>query len=180
MLEVPLSPVPAREKTASLTDFDWDLGLGLGLGLPVEIAPLYAMQSSAIQWILETSTDNIAAAAGMLPEIEWPAENNVVVVFESTYRLKSHFRACFDLVQQILPLAQARATVCLRAMYRFDVEQDVKNLFYFRLDGNIVSHRDPSFSYYMIPDQGFLAVSCAVVSPSYWTWHPSHYMAVCG
>ena len=33
--------------------------------------------------MLETSTDmdKIAAAAGMLPEIEWPAEDNAVVVF---------------------------------------------------------------------------------------------------
>ena len=98
MLEVPLSPVPACEETASLTDFDRDLGLGL----PVEIAPLYAVQSSAIQWILETSTDmdNIAAAAGMLPEVEWPASEDNLQLLSSTYRLKSYFRACFDPAQQ--------------------------------------------------------------------------------
>ena len=153
----PMSPVPAREETASSTDFDWDLGLDL----PIEIAPVYAVQSSAIQWILEISTDmdNIAAAAGMLPETEWPAEDNAVVVFT---RLKSHFLACFDSTRQILPLAQARATTCLKAMCRFDAEQDMKNLLFFSSDGYVTSHSDPSFAYYMIPEQGFLAVSWAV------------------
>ena len=154
-----LSPVPAREETASLTGFD--LNLDLDLDLPVEIAQVYAMQCSAVQWILETSTDmdNIAAAAGMLPEIEWPAEDNVDVVFN---RLKRHFLACFDSTRQILPAAQAQATACLKAMCHFDVERDMKNSFRFHSDGYIASLLDRSFSYYMIPDQGFLSVSCAV------------------
>ena len=156
---VPLTPVPAREETASLTGFD--LNMDLDLDLPVETAQVYAVQSSAVQWILETSTDmdNIAAAVGMLPEIEWPAEDNVKVVFE---QLESHFRACFDPTRQILPLAQARATACLKAMCHVDVEQNMKNLFYLFPDGYIASDLDPSFSYCMVPDQGFLVVSCTV------------------
>ena len=151
-----MPPVPAREGTASLTDFVWDLGLGL----PVETAPAYAVQSSAIQWILETSTDmdNIAAAIGMLPEIEWPAEDNVVVVFN---RLKSHFHACFDPVRQILPLAQARAVACLKAMCQFNVEQDMTNEVWCYSDGHIYVISYPG-SYYVIPDHDFLAVSFAV------------------
>ena len=151
---VSLPPVHAGEETAFL-----DLDLDLDLVLPIEVAQVYAVQSSAVQWILETSTDmdNIAAAAGMLPEIEWPAEDNVDVVFN---RLKNHFCACFDSTQQILPLAQARATACLKAMCHFDVEQDMKKLFSFYSNGYI-SSIDHSF-YYMIPNEGFLTVSCAV------------------
>ena len=153
-----MTPVSAREGTASLTNFVWDLGLDL----PVEIAPVSAVQSSAIQWILETSTDmdNIAAAAGMLPEIEWPHEDNVLAVFN---RLKSHFHACFDPTRKILPLAQARAIACLKAMCHLNVEQHMKNEFCFYSDGHIciISYPDSGI-YYMIPDQGFLAVSFAV------------------
>ena len=153
-----LFPVPAREETASLTGFD--LNLGLDLDLPVEIAQVYAVQCSAVQWILETSTDmdNIAAAAGMLPEIEWPAEDNVKVVFD---QLKSHFLACFDSTRQIIPAAQAQATACLKAMCHFDVERDMKNLSYLSSSGYINSIH-LGYPYYMIPDQGFLTVSCAV------------------
>ena len=79
---LPLPPVPAGEETASLNELDLDLGLDLEL--PVEIAQVYVVQSSAVKWILKTSTnmDNIGAAAGILPEIEWPAEDNVDVVFK--------------------------------------------------------------------------------------------------
>ena len=159
---VPLPPVPAREEMVSLNELD--LNLNLDLDLPVETAQVYAVQSSAVQWILETSTDmdNIAAAAGMLPEIEWPAEDNVDVVFN---RLKSHFRACFDSAQQILPLAQARATACLKAMCHMDIEQNMKNFFTLDSNGCIDSDLDLGFFYYMIPDRGYLTVSCAVTYP---------------
>ena len=156
---VPLPPVPPGEETASLNELDLDLGLDLEL--PVEIAQVYAVQSSAVKWILKTSTDmdNIGAAAGILPEIEWPAEDNVDVVFK---RLKSHFHACFDPKGHILPIAQAGATACLKAMCCFDVEQDLKNLFHLPPSGYISSGLDRSFYYSMIPDQGFLTISCAV------------------
>ena len=154
---VPLPPVPAGEETVSLNE----LNLYLDLDLPMEIAQVYAVQSSAVKWILETSTDmdNIAAAAGMLPEIEWPAEDNVDGVFD---QLKIHFHACFDPTRQILPVAQAGATACLKAMCRFDVEQDMKNLFRLPPTGYISSGLDHSFYYSMIPDQGFLTIACTV------------------
>ena len=156
---VPPPPVLAGDETASLNKLDLDLYRDLYL--PVAIAQVYAVQSSAVKWILETSTDmdNIAAAAGMIPEIEWPAEENVDVVFD---RLKNHFRACFDPTRQILPLAQAQATACLKAMCCFDVEQDMENLFHLSSSGFIYSELYPSFFYSMIPDQGFLTISCAV------------------
>ena len=156
---VPLSPVPAGEEMASLNELDLDLELELEL--PVEIAQIYAVQSSAVKWILETSTDmdNIAAAAGMLPEIVWPAEDDVDVVFK---RLRSHFHACFDPTGHILPVAQAGATACLKAMCCLDVEHDLKNLFHLPPSGYLSSGLDHSFYYSMIPDQGFLTISCAI------------------
>ena len=149
---VPLSSVPAGEETATLNELDLDLDLEL----PVEMAQIYAVQSSAVKWILETSTDmdNMAAAAGMIPEIEWPAEGNVDVAFD---RLKSHFYACFDHTRHILPVAQAGATACLKAMCCFDGEQGLKNLYLFP-SGVIYS----GGFYHMIPDQGVLTISCVV------------------
>ena len=121
---------------------------------------VYAVQSSAVHWILETSTDidNIAAAAGMVPEIGWPAEDAVTNVLD---RLKSHFYACFDPTRQILPLAQARAVACMRAMSHFFVEPDRLNLFSIYPDGCIYS-RDDHHMYRMLPDQAYLVVRCAV------------------
>ena len=45
--------------------------------------------SNAVQWTLETTTnmDIIATAASMIPEIEWPDEDDVTNVLE---RLKGH------------------------------------------------------------------------------------------
>ena len=154
---VPLPPVPAGDETVSLNESCLDLDLDL----PVEIAQVYAVQSSAVKWILETSTDmdNIVTAAGMIPEIEWPVEEIVDVVFD---RLKSHFHSCFHPTRDIKPLAQAQATACLKAMCHVDIEQDLKNLFHLSSNGHLDSKLDSSFHYFMIPDQAFLTISCAV------------------
>ena len=89
---------------------------------PVEIAQSCAIQSRAVRWIIETSTDmdNIAAAAGMVPEIEWMAAEGVTEMLD---RLKNHLYACFDPTQHILPLAQPRAVACLKAISHCSVEQ---------------------------------------------------------
>jgi Family of unknown function (DUF6535) len=77
-------------------------------------AQVYAVQSGAVQWILETTTDTdiITTAARMISEIEWPAEHDVTDVL---HRLTVHFDACFDATQMVLPLAQTRAVACFRA-----------------------------------------------------------------
>ena len=90
----------------------------------VEIAESHAIQSRAVQWIIEISTDmdNIAAAAGMVPEIEWPDAEDVTDMLD---RLKGHFYACFDPARHILPLAQARAIACLKAISHCTTSQAI-------------------------------------------------------
>ena len=127
---------------------------------PIEILRSQAIQSRAVQWIIETSTDidNMAAAAGMVPEIEWPAAEDVTDMLE---RLKGHFYACFDPTQHILPLAQARAVAYLKAISYCSVEQSQGNPF------KIFSHGYIDFEYdlYMTPDQTFLVVVSALGYP---------------
>ena len=91
----------AGEQTASFEVLD----LGFPRPLP-EAAHETKIQSSAVQWILETSTDTdvITAVARMVPEIEWPED-----VLDMVYRLHRQFRGCFDSTRCILPLAEARA-----------------------------------------------------------------------
>ena len=88
----------------------------------IEIAQSHAIQSRAVRWIIETSTDmdNIAAAAGMVPEIEWTAAEGVTDMRD---RLGSHFHVCFDPTGHISPLAQARAVACFKAISQCSVEQ---------------------------------------------------------
>jgi Family of unknown function (DUF6535) len=138
--------------------------LDLGFrGSHTELAQAYAIQASAVQWILETSTDSdiVAAAARMVLEIEWPAKDDVTDVLQ---RLKSHFYACFDPTQQILPLAQARAAACIKAMSHFCVERDMGNPFHIYPEGAIVSSSD-RYIYHMVPDHDFLVASCGVELP---------------
>jgi hypothetical protein len=115
---------PAGEQSASTGKFD----LG-SLELKPELAEVYAVQSDAVQWILETSTDIdiiTGAAASMVPDIKWPAAVDVTGVLG---RLQSHFYACLDPIQQILPIAQARAVACLKAMCHFYVERNMSRPF---------------------------------------------------
>ena len=138
-------------------------GLDLGLlDLPIEIAQVHAAQSSAVQWILETSTDidNVEAAAGMVPEIEWPAAEDVTGALD---RLESQFYACFDPTRGMLPLARSRALACLKATCHFSVERDLRNPFHILPDGAVFS-RDIYEFYRMVPDPAYLMV-CAVYHP---------------
>ena len=106
-----------REHTEERLDLDL-------LDLPVKIARLRVIQSCTVQWIIETSTDmdNIAAAAGMIPEIEWLATEGVT---DMLCRLTRHFYAYFDPAQHILPLAQVQAVASLKAIliHHCSVEQ---------------------------------------------------------
>jgi Family of unknown function (DUF6535) len=126
-------------------------------------AQVNAVQSSAIHWILETTTDTdiISTAARMILEIEWPAEDDVTDVVD---RLKGHFYACFDPTRQMLPLAQARAVACLKARYHFCVERDLRNPFHIYSDGDMVSNDDDN-TYHMPPDHDFRVVRCAAGYP---------------
>ena len=126
----------------------------------VERAQPYVVQSSAVQWIIETSTDidNIAAAAGMVPETEWPAAEDVTGVLD---RLKSHLYACFDPTGEIIPLARAGAMECMKAICQFEVERDRANALFVLPHGEIYS-RDNDNRYYLLPDQAYLVVCYAV------------------
>ena len=130
---------------------------------PVEIAQSRAIQSSAVRWIIETSTDmdNIAAAAGMVPEIEWPAAEGVTDMLD---RLRSHFNACFDPTNNILPLAQARAVACLKAIHHCSVVQSRGIPFTCYPDGNI-NFNDLLHFVKIVPDQPYLVVHCVVEHP---------------
>ena len=131
------------------------------LDLPVGVAQSYAIQSHAVRWIIETSTDidNIAAAARMVPEIEWLAAEGVADMF---HRLESHFVACFDHTYNILPLAQAQAVACLNAIcHCHNVEQSRGNPSF----GSSQRIEDLFDLFNMAPDQNYLVVRCAVEYP---------------
>ena len=129
---------------------------------PVKLAEEYAVESSAVQWILATSTDTdtVTTAARMLPEIEWPAGDDVTGMLD---RLKSHFYSCFDPTRLVLPQSQARAVACLKAMRHLYAERDLfpSFKFFFFNRGEIFSKFNHKV-YNVRPDQDLLVVSCAV------------------
>ena len=143
-------PEAAGERTEKL-----DLSI---LDPPVEIAQSRAIQSCAVRWIIEISTDmdNIAAAAGMVPEIEWTAAEGVTEMLD---RLENHFYACFDPTRHILPLAQARAVACLKAIYHCSVEQSLDVPFYVFLSGEVYFSNDRR-SFYVASDPNYLVICC--------------------
>ena len=146
------------ERITSLEKLIW-----VSLEIPVKLAEEYAVQSSAVQWILSTSTDTdtVTTAARMLPEIEWPAGDDVTGVLD---RLQSHFFACFDVRRQVLPQSQARAVACLKAMHHLYVERELSSSFMIISGGWIISIFDDN-DYNIRPDRDFLTVSCAVGQP---------------
>ena len=92
------------------------------------------IQTSAVQWILETSTDTdvITAAARMVPEIEWPED-----VLDVLSRLHGQFRACFDSTGHAPPLAQARAAACLKAICHLHISRNLKGVPQLLLNGHV-------------------------------------------
>ena len=148
----------AGEEITSLEKLDLD-----SLEPPTELAEEYAVQSSAVQWILATSTDTdtVTTAARMLPGIEWPAGDDVTGVLD---RLQSHFYACFDPTRLVLPQSQARAVAYLKAMYHLYTERDLDPLFNLNWNpkrGEIYSEIDDCF-YNIRPDQDFQVISGAI------------------
>ena len=144
----------AGEEITSLEKLDLD-----SLEPPIELAEEYAIQSSAVQWILTTSTDTdtVTTAISMLPEIEWPAGDDVTGVLD---RLNSHFYACFDPTRLVLPQSQARAVACLKAIHHFYAERDLSPSFICIPEGEIF----PKFLgvYNVHPDQDYQVFSCAI------------------
>ena len=132
---------------------------------PIKIAQSHALQSSAVQWIIETSTDidNIAAAAEMVPEIEWTAAESVTGMLD---RLKRHFCACFDPTHHILPLAQARAVACMKAIGYCSIEKSGGIPFEVYSQGNVwLRNEAPNMAnthFDMAADQTFLVACCMV------------------
>ena len=147
--------VEPPETTGECTE-KWDLSI---LDPPVEIAQSCAIQSRAVRWIIETSTDmdNIAAAAGMVPEIEWTAAEGVTEMLD---RLKNHLYACFDPIWVILPLAQARAVACLKAIYHCSVEQSRDIPFDAYPNQGVYSRNAYQFLHMPASDQTYLAICC--------------------
>ena len=77
-------------------------------------------------------------------------------------RLTCHFYWCFDPAQHILPLEQAWAVACLKAIHHCSVEQsrgipfsvnENEMMFFIRL------------AFYMAPDQAYLMFHCAAKYP---------------
>ena len=152
----------AGEEITSLEKLDLD-----SLELPIELAEEYAVQSSAVQWILATSTDTdtVTTAARMLPEIEWPAGDDVTWVLD---RLESHFHACFDPTGLVLPQSQARAVACLKAIHHLYAERDLDHSFFCYHGGEIYS-RIGYYKIYIVsnvhPDQDIQVFSWAIGGP---------------
>ena len=149
----------AGEETTSLEKLDLDF-----LKYPVKLAEEYAVQSSAVQWILTTSTDTdtVTTAARMLPEIEWSVGDDVTA--RVLDRLNSHFYACFDPIRLVLPQSQARAVACLKAMHHLYAERQLSPSFSFINLESIISTFD--FNIYNIrPDRDTLVITCAVGHP---------------
>jgi Family of unknown function (DUF6535) len=136
---------------------DWSLVLS-----NADLVQADAVPSSAVQWVIETSTDTdiIAAAAGMVSEIEWPVKIDATGMLMD--RLNSGFFACFDPKRQILPLAQAGAVACLKAMCRLSIEQDLAYPFYIYGNGNVEFDEDSECWHVVSDDQAFLVLSSAV------------------
>jgi hypothetical protein len=118
--------------------------------------------SRAVRWVIETSTDTdvIAAAAGMVSEVEGPVK--IDVPRRLADRLESGFIACFDPHRKILPLAQGGAVACLKAMSHLCVEQDLDTTFYIYTNGDIWFKHGFQFWHMTPDDQAFLVVSSAV------------------
>jgi Family of unknown function (DUF6535) len=145
-----------EQKSSSDT---WDLSLVVSNAY---LAQVDAIPSRAVQWVIETSTDTdiIAAAAGMVSEIEWPVELNVTEMLMD--RLRSSFFACFDHKRQILPLSQAGAVECLKAMCRLYVEHGLDNPVYIFTDGDVRFGDDFEYWHMDPDDQAYIVVSSAL------------------
>ena len=142
----------AGEEITSLEKLDLDF-----LELPIELAEEYAVQSSAVQWILaiSTDTDTVTTAARMLPEIEWPVGDDVTGVLD---RLKSHYYSCFDPTRLVLPQSQARAVACLKAMCHLYVERHLDPSFEFFNPGKIFFRFNGGI-YHIHPNQHYQVLS---------------------
>ena len=112
----------------------------------------------SIEWILETSTDTdmVTAAARMVLEVEWPDQYNVGGVLD---RLKNHLDACFDSTRQLLPLAQARAVACLKAIYHMCFQRGLNTEMSIRYSG--IDSTERHLLYQIPRNQDFLLISCA-------------------
>jgi Family of unknown function (DUF6535) len=136
----------------------WDLSLVLS---DADLAQVDLVPSRAVRWVIETSTDTdvIAAAAGMVSEVEWPAK--IDVPRRLVDRVESGFFACFDPHRKILPLAQGGAVACLKAISRLCVEQDLVIPFDIYTKGDIWFKRE---DWYMTPDDPAFLVVCSAAN----------------
>ena len=132
----------------------------LGLDLSCLDSPIEPIGWRSIQWVLETSTDIdiVTSAVEMVPEVEWPGQDDINGVVD---RLKSLLYSCFDSTRQVLPLTQSRASACLKAIYHLCFERKLARKPFRIYDGGIWSIEHTGV--YPIPhDQEFLIISYAV------------------
>jgi hypothetical protein len=117
-----------------------------------------SVETRTVRWLLETSTDidTIAAAAGLVPEVDWPEDYNVTDMVD---RMESQLNACFDSTTgQLRPLAQAGAVACLKALYHFYVKRNLDAPFV--IGGGSIIYYDGHNFYQIHGDEGFLNFLC--------------------
>ena len=98
----------------------------------------------------------------MVPEIDWTAAEGVT---EMLYWLNNHFYSCFDPTLHILPLAQAQAVACLKAIYHCSIERSEYISLEVLSDGDVYSRYNWHFLH-LASDQTYLAICCMVDRPS--------------
>jgi hypothetical protein len=90
-------------------------------------SPADAAGASAIQWILETSTDMdiITTAVQMVPEVEWPDEHEVTLVLDQLTS-EVHTYSFHGLTTS----TRERGLACLKATFHLYAEQGLKDGLY--------------------------------------------------
>jgi hypothetical protein len=85
------------------------------LSLDIPDASPWSSDTPAVKWLLDTSTDPevIIAAAGLVPEIEWPLHLDISYIL---YQLRDTFMTCFDVQGQLVSRSKEGATICAAAL----------------------------------------------------------------
>ncbi|KAG2133305.1 hypothetical protein DEU56DRAFT_981542 [Suillus clintonianus] len=77
--------------------------------------PTSGLEAPIIQWLFETSTDPevFFAAAGLVPQVEWPLDLDVS---ETLHQLYDIYESCVDVQSRIVPSLEKKASVCAMAL----------------------------------------------------------------
>jgi hypothetical protein len=118
--------------------------------------------ASAIQWILETSTDMdiITTAVQVVPDVEWPYRHNVTLVLNQLTR-KLH--AYIDTPWRQNRHMREQVLICLKAIFHLYAERGLRGPLTIR--NNNIIHNDDHLG--AIPDeQDFQLISCVMEPPN--------------